>query len=68
MTRFIVIRINRNYRDTYAAPDFDAALEAAQPADGDVVELGIVRAVDAAAARLAQPLCWVQVARAHQGR
>lgn len=61
MSRFAVVRINRDSSDTHAGVDVAEAIERAQPDSGDVVEIQFVEAADAGAARLAgKPGAWVR--------
>lgn len=55
MRKFVVVRVNRDPKDTYAEDTLEAALELAAPDRGDVLEYAIVTARDAGAARLVVP-------------
>ena len=62
---YVVVRINRDNADTYAAPvreDRDAledAIAAAVPDEGAIIEWGVVYARDAGEARLLRPQMWI---------
>jgi hypothetical protein len=50
--KFFVVRINGDDSDTFAATSKEGALEMAMPDEGDKVEVRVVNAKDAGAARL----------------
>lgn len=50
--RFTVLRVNGNPGDTHAAPSFEEALDLALPNRGSRVDVFVVCAPDAGAARL----------------
>lgn len=58
-----IVRINRDPKDTYAADFLGEAIELANPDDGDIVEFGSVRAIDAGAARLMKPAAWRELVK-----
>jgi hypothetical protein len=60
---FAVVRIDRSPRDTFAAETIADALDLAMPDDGSVVEHGMVKASDAGAARLLEPMKWKRLQR-----
>lgn len=59
--RFVVVRVNADDRDTFAAASLEEALDLAQADEGDKIEYGLVEAPDAGAARLMKPEHWTMV-------
>ena len=66
MARYVVVRINGSDGDTFAAASLGEALESAQRDPGDKVQVCVVQASDAGAARL-MGKGWATLSERHLG-
>jgi hypothetical protein len=68
MPKFFVVRVNRDRDDTHAATSLDRALELANPDADDALQVGVVEAKDAGAARLLDVTKWRKIQPVRLGR